>query len=384
MSPTTPDADAVVSDRPDRENQLRTQLATDSSPHAAALALADFLLGDGRVDEALALLIRHAEDRACGDRLREYYIGERMNDDALRLIEQRAPEASASSLVDQALRCHLRGDLDGAITRCQLAEKADPNYAPARNHHGRALFNKRQTAAAGAAFVHAVRLDPEYAEAWHNLAHTLRDARDWEQAERSYGHALRLRPAYRSALLNIGIVRAAMGKSKQALENFLALLALEPANAAAHFNAGLCQHLLRQGVAAEQSYLHAIELDPRNPAAYLQLGRLHYEYQDVENALELFRKALDMNPRDAEAWAEIAIALEKTDRIDEAERAIAAGLASAPDDPGLRIEWANIARLRGDPATALAGLRQIDPQALHPLQHSRHRDAMELALAAQG
>ena len=367
MSSSRPDAAApAAAASPGNEAALRAQLAADPGQHAHALALADLLLGDGRVEVALALLIDHADDRGCGDQLREYYIGERMNDAALRLIQQRAPEASASGLVDQALRCHLRGDLDGAITHCRLAQKADDSYAPAHNHLGRALFNMRQPAAASAAFVHAVRLNPHYAEAWHNLAHTLRDARDFEQAERNYGHALRLRPAYRSALLNLGIVRTALGKSGQALQHFLAALALDPTHADAHFNAGLCQHLLRQYDAAADSYQRAIELDPGNPRAYLQLGRLHNETLDADNALQQFRKALDLNPRDPEAWAEIAIVYEQTNRLEDAARAVTAGLAVAPEDPGLQLEQAKLARREGDADASLRYLRAIDYARLHP------------------
>ena len=384
MLQSTPGAIADTPDIHDREAVLRTQLAGEPAQHAHALALADLLLGEGRVDEAIALLIQHATDRACGDRLREYYIGERMNDAAQRLIEQRTSEASASGLVDQALRCHFRGDLDGAITRCQLAQKADETYAPARNHLGRALFNMRQTAAAGAAFVHAVRLDPQYAEAWHNLAHTLRDGQDWAQAERSYGHALRLRPAYRSALLNLGIVRAALAKPEEALESFLAVLVLDPTNAEAYFNAGLCQHLLRQYDAAEHSYQRAIELDPRNQHAHLQLGRLYNEFLDTDHALQQFRKALDLNPRDAEAWAEIAIVYEQTNRLDDAARAVAAGLAAAPGDSGLQLEQAKLARRNGDADAALRGLRAIDHARLHPRLHQQFQYELGWSLDRAG
>jgi tetratricopeptide (TPR) repeat protein len=383
-SPGAAAAAAAAADSTDNETLLRAQLADDPAQHTHALALADLLLGDGRVHEAIALLIKHAEDRGCGDRLREYYIGERMNDAAQRLLEQRLSEASASGLVDQALRCHLRGDLEGAVTRCQLAQKADDQYAPARNHLGRALFNMRQPAAAGAAFVHAVRLDPHYAEAWHNLAHTLRDAQDWDQAERSYGHALRLRPAYRSALLNLGIVRAALGKPEQALQSFQAVLALDPANADAYFNSGLCQHLLRQYDDAEYSYQRAIELDPRNPRAHLQLGRLHNERLDTENALKQFRLALDLNSRDAEAWAEIAIVYEQTNRLEDAARAVTAGLLAVPGDPGLQLEHAKLARRNGDANGALRGLRAIDHARLNPRLHQQFQYELGWSLDRAG
>ena len=349
--------------------------------HPSALALAGVLLRDGQVDAAISLLTGHSSDRDCGDLLREYFIGERMNDQARRLLEQRGSDPSASGLVDQAIASHLRGDLDNAITYCRLAIKADAAYAPAHNHEGRALFNAGRTEPARGALIRAVRLAPNYAEAWHNLAHVLRDAREFDQAERAYGHALRLRPAYRSALLNLGVVQTALGRPVDALEHFRALLVIDPNHADGCFNLAVCEHLLRRYDDARASYERAVLLDPRNPRVHLQLGRLCYELHDTDGALRHLRKALDLNPRDPETWSEIAMAHEQADNLEDAQRAVAAGLEHAPADSHLRLEQANLARHRGDFDTALAGLRGIDMATLHPRLHARHRMALELTLA---
>jgi tetratricopeptide (TPR) repeat protein len=366
------------------ETQSRAQLQAEPTHHASALALANLLFHDGRVDEAIALLGEHAVDRDCGDLLREYFIGERMNDEAQRLLAQRGTDASASGLVDNAIASHLRGDIEGALSYCRLAITADPAYAPAHNHQGRALFNARRAVPARAALVHAVRIAPNYAEAWHNLAHALRDANEFEQSERAYGHALRLRPAYRSARLNLGIVQIALRRLDDALENFRSLLAIDPTHAEGCFNLAVCEHLLRRYDDARTSYARALVLDPHNPRVSLQLGRLCNELHDVEGALQQFRRALDLNPHDPEAWSEIAMLHDQADHPEEVERAIAAGLAAAPGDASLRLEQANLARRRGDFDAALAGLRAIDPQALHPRLRPRYEKSLELTLARLG
>lgn len=373
MTHPDPVAIASASANHDSEAALRAQLHTEPAQHHAALALAGLLLSDGRVDEAVALLAQHVEDRDCGDLLREYFIGERMNEDALGLLSRRGSDASTSGLVDQAVAAHLRGDIDGAMQYCRLAITAHPGYAPAHNHLGRALFNSRRADPARASLVQAVRIAPNYAEAWHNLAHVLRDAREFEQAERAYGHALRLRPAYRSALLNLGIVRIALGKNEAALETFKTLLAIDPMHAEACFNLALCQHLLRQHADAQQSFERAIALDPRNPRVHLNYGRLCNELLDTEGALQQFRRVLDLSPRDPEPWAEIAMVHEQSNNLGEAERAVIAGLAIAPGDAGLRLEQAKIARRRNDVDAALAGLRSIDLQALNPRLHQQYQ-----------
>jgi tetratricopeptide (TPR) repeat protein len=366
------------------ETRLRAQLAADPAQHGAALLLGDLLLGDGRAEEAVALLWSHCEDRACGDLLREYLVGERRDDDARRLFAGRGSDASASGLVDKAVSSHLRGDLEGAVTCCRLAQSADPNYAPAWNHLGRALFNARRATAARAEFVHAVRSAPDYAEAWHNLAHVLRDAQEFEQAERAYGHALRLRPAYRSALLNLGIVLATLGRTTEAVERFRRLLAVDPGHVEGWFNLALCQHLLGEFEDARASYERAIALDPRAVHALLQYGRLLNELRDPEAALQQFRRALDANPRDPEPWAEIAIVHAQTGNLADAERAIAAGFAVAPGDPRLCLEQAHIEQRRGREDTALSILRSIEPETLAPPQRPRHQRLLDLALVRSG
>jgi len=366
------------------ESALRSRLQSDPSRRDDALALGDLLLGDGRVDEAVALLRRHADDRACGDLLREYLIGERRNDEALALVEARTGEAGASMLVDRAIAALLRGDVESAIRYADMAAAADAGYAPAHNHLGRALFNARRTEHARNAFIRAVRVAPGYAEAWHNLAHALRDAREFEQSEHAYGHALRLRPAYRSALLNRGVVRTALGRHERALGDFQALLALDPAHAEACLNAALCEHLLRRLDDARSSYARAIELEPRNPRAHLQLGRLCREMGDIDEALRHFRGALDLQPRDTEAWAEIASAFLQAGRLVDAGRAITAGLAVAPDDAGLRLEHARLDRREGRAVDALARLRAIDLARLHPRLHQTYQFEMGGALDHAG
>ncbi len=368
----------------DAEAQLRAQLQTDPAHHTSTLVLAGLQLSDGRVSEAIALLWLHADDRDCGDVLREYFLGERMNDHAQSLLAQRGSDPSASGLVDRAIGSHLRGDLDGAITCCRLALTADAGYAPAHNHLGRALFNARRTEPARAALVQAVRIAPNYAEAWHNLAHVLRDAHELEQAERAYGHALRLRPAYRSARLNLGIVQMASGRPNDALESFQSLLAIDPDHAEALYNLGLCEHLLRHYDAAASAFQRAIALDPRNPQVHLHYGRLCNERLDTEGALRQFRHALDIDPRDPEPWAEIAKVHEQANRLDDAERAVAAGLAAAPNDGGLRLEQAKIARRKGNVGVALADLRRIDLRSLHPRLHQQYHYELGWALDRAG
>ncbi len=366
------------------ETRLRAQLEADPGQHDLALLLGDLLLGDGRSEEAVELLWAHCEDRACGDMLREYFVGERRSGEAQRLLERRGSDASASGLVDKAIASHLRGDLESAMTCCRLAQSADPNYVPAWNHLGRALFNARRATAARAEFVHAVRMAPDYAEAWHNLAHVLRDAQEFEQAERAYGHALRLRPAYRSALLNLGIVLAAMNRPDDALLQFEKLLAIDPDNAEAWFNLALCQHLLRRFDDARESYERAIAYDPRNLRVHLQYGRLLNERFDTAGALDQFRRALDIDPRDPETWGEIANVHEQANNLAEADRAIVAGLSFAPNDPGLKLAQAKLARRRGDVEATLAILRGIDLKSLHPRLHQQYQYELGWALDRAG
>lgn len=366
------------------EDALRVLLRTHHSRPDATLMLAELKIRQGAPQEAVALLRPMVTDRDCGDRLRDYFVGERMNEAALDIVSNRPHDQGPSGFVDASLQLQLSGELPSAINTAQRAIALAPDDARALNQIGRALFNARQVPQALAALEQATRAAPDSPEAWHNLGHVLRATQQFERSEQAYAKACELAPAYRSGLLNLGITRLARGNNEAALAPLQQLCELAPDNAEAWYNRGLALHALRRLDEARECYEKAAEIEPGNIASHRQLGSLSNELIDTEGALRHFRNALALSPRDPDLLAEVASLLERANRLGEARETLDYGLQHAPRDPGLNLEAAKLDRRSGKADVGLQRLREIDPARLHPRLHASYWFELGTALDRAG
>lgn len=94
---------------------------------------------------------------------------------------------------------------------------------------------------------------------------------------------------------------------------------------------------------AEALYRRAIELEPDNAVALNNLASLLAPSPSgAAEALPMIEKALSLQPDSPEFLDTYAAVLLGLDRVDDAERALAAALAARPDDPGMRLNWAEV------------------------------------------
>jgi tetratricopeptide (TPR) repeat protein len=368
MSTTTPDpGSSVRAEHGARRDALLATLAANPERHDVALELArvHFLLGDP-LDATKVLHCHCLQDRACGDELREYLIGERLDDQAMSLVSMRHQTATASAWVDLAIRKHHSRDFIGALEACQRALALEPNEPTAHNHRGRALFNLGRAEEAKAAFLAALGIDPNYAQAQCNLGHVMRAEGNVEHAERAFAAAVALAPRFRAAQFGLGTILFAQGQLERAAACFDAVVGDAPADIPALMHAGMCAHARRETIAARVHYEAALAIDPRNVPAMRFLGLISEEVADTDAAVGWFRKALAVDPRDATTWSDLIASLEQSNRIEQAETALAQANAVCADHPAVRLEAARLARRRGDETGALALLHGIDVARLSP------------------
>jgi tetratricopeptide (TPR) repeat protein len=183
------------------ETILIERLQTQPIPTDALLLLAQLYFNASKLSQAVALLNEHRSLRECADSLREYYVGERMNELAAELLHALPKNGSLENLIDQAVLAQISGNTQAALTLCRNVLSFQPNNAFALNHLGRALFNAKQAPEAQHAFEQAIQSMPEYYQAWHNLGHVLRAKNDVSGAEKAYQKAIEIAPFYQSALL---------------------------------------------------------------------------------------------------------------------------------------------------------------------------------------
>lgn len=364
----------------DADNALSSRIKIHPIQPEAVILLAEIKLKRGLTDEATALLEKHKNLGPCAGWLREYYIGERRNAEAARVIQFLPKTGSLDDLIDQAIMHQLAGDPRSAAELCRKVLKHQPGNALAMNHLGRALFNAGAADEALPVFESAVKAAPDYHQAWHNLGHVLRAKGDAPAAAEAYAKAVALAPYYQSALLNLALVQMNQADNRSAADNLRKLLQFNPKHAEALLNLGICHHIHREFPEAMQAFESATALEPSNPRILRHLGNLHKEIQDSGKAIGYYRSALDLAPGDDDLWAELISTLELRSDLEAAAQAVADGFAQVPGSANIAFESAKVQRRQGDNAGALVALEGLDPKRLHPrLLQSYHYEFATVA-----
>jgi tetratricopeptide (TPR) repeat protein len=127
------------------------------------------------------------------------------------------------------------------------------------------------------------------------------------------------------------------------------------------------RYALRQAVA---QYERAIALDPDAAKPRYQLISARAALGDTDQEIAVYRERLVASPADVREHAFLAAAYLAARNYAEASMIVEAGLALAPDDPGLIEYRGDIRAATGNPEGALADWRhalQLDPQNISAL-----------------
>jgi tetratricopeptide (TPR) repeat protein len=348
------------------EVTLRLSLHVRPISDEACMLMTDILIRQAKYEQAAQFVCEQSENVDSFIRLRDYLVGERMNDKALNLIAASRSNDPSILHVNDAIRKQLSGDLQGAINSCHNALKFNANDASAHNQLGRVLFNARQTAQSQSVFEKAITIKPLFAEAWHNLGHVLRSQNKLDDAEKSYLRSVEISPYYQSGLFNLGIVRLARAKNVEALIVFQQLLRFNPNHVEALINAGICEHIARNIPEAKLHYQQAIALDPKSALALHQLANLFADELDTESAIDYFRKSLAVDPRASDVWAELIELHERSNQLNDAQMLLNQAGQNLPNNPNLAYVSAKLARRNNQIEQSVSSFKKIDVRQLHP------------------
>jgi tetratricopeptide (TPR) repeat protein len=357
---------AETGDIDSAEDVLLVRLKIHPVPADAVLFLAQLYFKSFRLARAVSLLAQHQGLRTCADALREYYVGERMNPQALLLLCSIPKNGSVDNLLDQAISLQISDDAVSATTLCRKVLSLQPDNAYALNHLGRALFNSKQATEAQHAFERAIHYKPDYYQAWHNIGHVLRAKNDVAGAKKAYLTAISIAPFYQSALVNLALLLMHQGKTGEAITPLEQVIALNPTHVEALLNLGICRHIQRDFTLAQDALERAVTITPVDPRALRHLGNLYKELQDTPQALACYRKALQLVPNDSDLWAELISTLELLNDLDAAQVAVTTALQSVSNHANILFESAKILRRRNNYQAALQTLKSIQPKDLHP------------------
>lgn len=116
---------------------------------------------------------------------------------------------------------------EDAVAAYQESLRATPNYAPALNGLGSALFKQKKSSEAIAQFRAATEADASFKLAWFNLGYAARKSQDFSTAVTAYEHYTALDPGDPDGFYGLGESHKALGQGERAIRAYEAYLRLE-------------------------------------------------------------------------------------------------------------------------------------------------------------
>ncbi len=215
----------------------------------------------------------------------------------------------------------------GAIARAVQLHPAD--YAM-YNNLANALIKLERFEEALNALGSALKLQPGSAQVWNNRGNALYGLERMTEAIQSYNEALRLNPQYAEALCNKANALLKLGLFSEAMSCAAQALLVDANSVTAHDIKGRCLTMLNQNVLAVQSFDNALALRPNFAQAWFGKGLSCIFLNQTEVAVQALQRALELDPKFYKAYPELAAALFRANRFDEAlltlDKAIAFGV----------------------------------------------------------
>ncbi|MGE0702642.1 MAG: tetratricopeptide repeat protein [Vicinamibacterales bacterium] len=309
------------------------QLRAHPTSRMLRLRLAMFLLGDGRLEQALrhipAVLPTTTEDKAWEILASTWQALGR--DQERRTCLERALAAGAGQTAAVSLaQAQMRlGDLEGALARLDglsasaqvLILKSEVLAALGRGDDALAALNAAVTEA------------PQDALAHMRLGILHRGRREFEAAERELRRTVELVPAESVAHEQLAVLLSETGRFEEAHAELQRGLDIAPGHRSLRFNVAVLLSRQKRWAEAERGLREAIAAAPLSLNAIGNLGRVLAEQQRHEESADVFEQAIEMTPRDPGARHGLLNALRMLRRFDEVVKGARKWIADCPDDP---------------------------------------------------
>ncbi|NEO12385.1 MULTISPECIES: tetratricopeptide repeat protein [unclassified Moorena] len=173
-----------------------------------------------------------------------------------------------------------------AIAACERAIKIAPDTAQAYKIWGNALQFMGQTTEAMGHYGQALEIEPDFAEVYANLGSLYAGQQKWEDAIAYYQKAIKLKPDLAGAYRNLAKVWTELGNQQEVLK--------------------CCYHQLM------------LELDKSKPEDFLNLGNQLFKEGLVTEAIACYRQVIEQNPQSVVAYQNLAEALNRQGKWQEA------------------------------------------------------------------
>jgi Flp pilus assembly protein TadD len=209
------------------------------------------------------------------------------------------------------------GDHKGAERTYRRGLEIAPGDAELRNALGWTLFQDGRPAEAVPEYERALTANPNHVKSHNNLALALVELGRLEEAAGHFKTSLEFEPKA-DIYSDLGFIMAQLGKSEAARADYQKALELDPNCASAHFNLAVTFVQAGKFGEAESHYRQAL---PGRPTAETHngLGYVLARQGRTDEAVAEFRKAIDVDPKFTPAYNNLAEALVKQGKLEEAE-----------------------------------------------------------------
>jgi len=171
-------------------------------------------------------------------------------------------------------------------------------------------------------YLEVLAVKPKDPDANHLLGVVSHQRGEYETALDLICKALAVREDHPQSYNNLGMVFKELGRYNDAQESLRRAIDLQPDYAEAYNNLGTVYKKLGRLDEAEVAYNQAVELHPEYINALNNLGNLFLESRNLNKALTFYSRALCLDPDLPLSHYNLACALIKLGRFDEAEAAL--------------------------------------------------------------
>ncbi|HSR69824.1 MAG TPA: protein kinase, partial [Acidobacteriota bacterium] len=250
--------------------------------------------------------------------------------------------------------------LEQALTHSERALELDPQLALTHVSRGLAHLAAGNWAECEASLDQALKLDPSNAKAFYVMGLLRQAQKRLEQAQGFFEKALAEDPDYWDALTELGAIHYSAGRYKEAEEAFLRTIELRPDSHIGYRNLGGIRMLRGDLSGAAANFQKSLEIRPE-AAAYSNLGTLQFFRGLYAESAAAYEKAIQMGAGDYLIWANLGDAYRQLPQsAQKAEEAFQIAiqkmrelLQETPEDPNLLVQLAVALAKSGRPQEAL-------------------------------
>jgi tetratricopeptide (TPR) repeat protein len=215
------------------------------------------------------------------------------------------------ALINSALICRKKGDLQRAKEMTLLATATRPEYARWWYNLGVVNHEMDLLDQAKEAYWKAHELDPADPDTLYNLGLLYEEQKDARAAYEAYEKLTRYCPSYVAGWVRLGVLLQRMNQDQSAAEAYENVLAMrkryftsEEIDLLGEAVTNLAKSYQKMGEAARS--LSTLERGtlrfPDNITLWVELGQNYYKQKNFQKALTAFTRAIEINPDDRMAW----------------------------------------------------------------------------------